>query len=64
MLKTCNIHTHQATPLMIPHVSLSLSVNLMKSKLDPEGLGIILLGQFLLEFFPDQVLHAPVSISC
>jgi len=29
----------------------------MKSKLDPEGLGIILLGQFLLEFFPDQVLH-------
>ncbi|XP_026866603.2 ubiquitin carboxyl-terminal hydrolase MINDY-3 isoform X3 [Electrophorus electricus] len=29
-------------------------VNLMKSKLDPEGLGIVLLGPFLLEFFPDQ----------
>lgn len=32
-----------------------LSVNLVKSKLDPESLGIILLGPFLLEFFPDQV---------
>uniref|UniRef100_A0A8C1ZLW9 Ubiquitin carboxyl-terminal hydrolase MINDY n=1 Tax=Cyprinus carpio TaxID=7962 RepID=A0A8C1ZLW9_CYPCA len=31
-------------------------VNLMKSKLDPEGLGIILLGQFLQEFFPNQVI--------
>ncbi|KAJ7985646.1 hypothetical protein DPEC_G00354220 [Dallia pectoralis] len=29
-------------------------VNLMKSKLDPEGLGIVLLAPFLLEFFPDQ----------
>uniref|UniRef100_A0A8C9LDC2 Ubiquitin carboxyl-terminal hydrolase MINDY-3 n=1 Tax=Pavo cristatus TaxID=9049 RepID=A0A8C9LDC2_PAVCR len=29
-------------------------VNLMKTKLDPEGLGIILLGPFLQEFFPDQ----------
>ncbi len=29
----------------------------MKSKLDPEGLGIILLGQFLQEFFPDQVIN-------
>lgn len=29
----------------------------MKSKLDPEGLGIVLLGPFLLEFFPDQVTH-------
>lgn len=27
----------------------------MKSKLDPEGLGIVLLAPFLLEFFPDQV---------
>lgn len=27
----------------------------MKNKLDPEGLGIILLGPFLQEFFPDQV---------
>ena len=32
-----------------------LSVSLMKSKLDPESLGIILLGPFLLEFFPEQV---------
>lgn len=32
-----------------------LSVTLVKSKLDPENLGIILLGPFLLEFFPDQV---------
>lgn len=32
-----------------------LSVSLVKSKLDPESLGIILLGPFLLEFFPDQV---------
>ncbi|XP_070623512.1 ubiquitin carboxyl-terminal hydrolase MINDY-3 [Erythrolamprus reginae] len=29
-------------------------VNLMKTKLDPEGLGIILLGPFLHEFFPEQ----------
>ncbi|CDQ86960.1 unnamed protein product [Oncorhynchus mykiss] len=29
-------------------------VSLMKSKLDPEGLGIVLLAPFLLEFFPDQ----------
>uniref|UniRef100_A0A8C5G863 Ubiquitin carboxyl-terminal hydrolase MINDY n=1 Tax=Gouania willdenowi TaxID=441366 RepID=A0A8C5G863_GOUWI len=29
-------------------------VSLVKSKLDPESLGIILLGPFLLEFFPDQ----------
>uniref|UniRef100_A0A8D2N7P8 Ubiquitin carboxyl-terminal hydrolase MINDY n=1 Tax=Zonotrichia albicollis TaxID=44394 RepID=A0A8D2N7P8_ZONAL len=28
-------------------------VNLMKTKLDPEGLGIILLGPFLQEFFPE-----------
>lgn len=34
---------------------LLLSVTLVKSKLDPENLGIILLGPFLLEFFPDQV---------
>ena len=32
-----------------------LSVSLVKGKLDPESLGIILLGPFLLEFFPDQV---------
>lgn len=32
-----------------------LSVSLVKTKLDPESLGIILLGPFLLEFFPDQV---------
>lgn len=31
------------------------SINLIKNKLDPEGLGIILLGPFLQEFFPDQV---------
>uniref|UniRef100_A0A3B4AE12 Ubiquitin carboxyl-terminal hydrolase MINDY n=1 Tax=Periophthalmus magnuspinnatus TaxID=409849 RepID=A0A3B4AE12_9GOBI len=30
-------------------------VNLVKTKLDPESLGVILLGPFLLEFFPDQV---------
>lgn len=28
----------------------------MKTKLDPEGLGIILLGPFLQEFFPEQVI--------
>ncbi|XP_021089283.1 ubiquitin carboxyl-terminal hydrolase MINDY-3 isoform X3 [Mesocricetus auratus] len=32
-------------------------INLMKNKLDPEGLGIILLGPFLQEFFPDQVMY-------
>ncbi|XP_065439148.1 ubiquitin carboxyl-terminal hydrolase MINDY-3-like isoform X2 [Chrysemys picta bellii] len=32
-------------------------VNLMKTKLDPEGLGIILLGPFLQEFFPEQVMY-------
>ncbi|XP_026140621.1 ubiquitin carboxyl-terminal hydrolase MINDY-3-like [Carassius auratus] len=36
-------------------------VNLMKSKLDPEGLGIILLGQFLQEFFPHQDSVIPDS---
>uniref|UniRef100_A0A671LW05 Ubiquitin carboxyl-terminal hydrolase MINDY n=1 Tax=Sinocyclocheilus anshuiensis TaxID=1608454 RepID=A0A671LW05_9TELE len=36
-------------------------VNLMKSKLDPEGLGIILLSQFLQEFFPDQDSVIPDS---
>lgn len=41
------------------------SVNLVKSKLDPESLGIILLGPFLLEFFPDQVGHMTnCHISC
>lgn len=34
------------------------SINLMKNKLDPEGLGIILLGPFLQEFFPDQVTYS------
>uniref|UniRef100_A0A4W3HJ75 Ubiquitin carboxyl-terminal hydrolase MINDY n=1 Tax=Callorhinchus milii TaxID=7868 RepID=A0A4W3HJ75_CALMI len=29
-------------------------VNIMKNKLDPEGLGIILLGKFRQEFFPEQ----------
>lgn len=38
------------------------SVNLVKSKLDPENLGIILLGPFLLEFFPDQVGHMTVYL--
>ncbi|XP_018421765.1 PREDICTED: protein FAM188A [Nanorana parkeri] len=38
-------------------------VNLMKTKLDPEGLGIILLGPFLLEFFPDQGSKVPESFS-
>ncbi|KAL2084160.1 hypothetical protein ACEWY4_019678 [Coilia grayii] len=36
-------------------------VNLMKSKLDPEGLGIILLGSFLMEFFPEQDSGIPDS---
>lgn len=36
-------------------ISAPLSVSLVKNKLDPESLGIILLGPFLLEFFPDQV---------
>ncbi|XP_026083170.1 ubiquitin carboxyl-terminal hydrolase MINDY-3-like [Carassius auratus] len=36
-------------------------VNLMKSKLDPEGLGVILVGQFLQEFFPDQDSVIPNS---
>uniref|UniRef100_A0A673BKG5 Ubiquitin carboxyl-terminal hydrolase MINDY n=1 Tax=Sphaeramia orbicularis TaxID=375764 RepID=A0A673BKG5_9TELE len=36
-------------------------VSLVKSKLDPESLGIILLGPFLLEFFPDQDSGIPDS---
>ncbi|KAM4688793.1 ubiquitin carboxyl-terminal hydrolase MINDY-3 [Discoglossus pictus] len=36
-------------------------VNLMKTKLDPEGLGIILLGPFLQEFFPEQNSKVPES---
>ncbi|CAG6015534.1 unnamed protein product [Menidia menidia] len=36
-------------------------VSLVKSKLDPENLGIILLGPFLLEFFPDQDSGIPDS---
>lgn len=36
-------------------------VTLVKSKLDPENLGIILLGPFLLEFFPDQDSGIPDS---
>ncbi|XP_053569989.1 ubiquitin carboxyl-terminal hydrolase MINDY-3 [Bombina bombina] len=38
-------------------------VNLMKTKLDPEGLGIILLGPFLEEFFPEQSSKVPESFS-
>uniref|UniRef100_A0A671TQV0 Ubiquitin carboxyl-terminal hydrolase MINDY n=1 Tax=Sparus aurata TaxID=8175 RepID=A0A671TQV0_SPAAU len=36
-------------------------VSLVKGKLDPESLGIILLGPFLLEFFPDQDSGIPDS---
>uniref|UniRef100_A0A3B4AEC5 Ubiquitin carboxyl-terminal hydrolase MINDY n=1 Tax=Periophthalmus magnuspinnatus TaxID=409849 RepID=A0A3B4AEC5_9GOBI len=36
-------------------------VNLVKTKLDPESLGVILLGPFLLEFFPDQDSGIPDS---
>ncbi|XP_043923438.1 ubiquitin carboxyl-terminal hydrolase MINDY-3 isoform X2 [Protopterus annectens] len=36
-------------------------VNIMKTKLDPEGLGIILLGTFLQEFFPEQESCIPES---
>ncbi|XP_076135956.1 ubiquitin carboxyl-terminal hydrolase MINDY-3 isoform X2 [Alosa pseudoharengus] len=36
-------------------------VNLMKSKLDPESLGIVLLGSFLMEFFPEQDSGIPDS---
>lgn len=52
------LNTHTQTSVMFSltlSLSFVFSVNLMKSKLDPEGLGVILLGQFLLEFFPDQV---------
>ncbi|XP_078394581.1 ubiquitin carboxyl-terminal hydrolase MINDY-3 isoform X2 [Cetorhinus maximus] len=38
-------------------------VNIMKSKLDPEGLGIILLGTFLQEFFPEQESTIPDSFT-
>ncbi|XP_069504508.1 ubiquitin carboxyl-terminal hydrolase MINDY-3 isoform X2 [Ambystoma mexicanum] len=38
-------------------------VNLMKTKLDPEGLGIVLLAPFLQEFFPEQDLKAPESFT-
>ncbi|XP_039095942.1 ubiquitin carboxyl-terminal hydrolase MINDY-3 isoform X3 [Hyaena hyaena] len=38
-------------------------INLMKTKLDPEGLGIILLGPFLQEFFPDQGSSGPESFT-
>uniref|UniRef100_A0A8D0L4T5 Ubiquitin carboxyl-terminal hydrolase MINDY n=1 Tax=Sphenodon punctatus TaxID=8508 RepID=A0A8D0L4T5_SPHPU len=41
----------------------SLNVNLMKTKLDPEGLGIILLGPFLQEFFPEQDCRVPESFT-
>ncbi|XP_070407337.1 ubiquitin carboxyl-terminal hydrolase MINDY-3 isoform X2 [Nothobranchius furzeri] len=36
-------------------------VGLVRNKLDPESLGIILLGPFLLEFFPDQDSGIPDS---
>nr|XP_057941152.1 ubiquitin carboxyl-terminal hydrolase MINDY-3 [Doryrhamphus excisus]XP_057941153.1 ubiquitin carboxyl-terminal hydrolase MINDY-3 [Doryrhamphus excisus] len=36
-------------------------VRLVRRKLDPEGLGIILLGPFLLEFFPNQDSGIPDS---
>uniref|UniRef100_A0A8C8DLG9 Ubiquitin carboxyl-terminal hydrolase MINDY n=1 Tax=Oryzias sinensis TaxID=183150 RepID=A0A8C8DLG9_9TELE len=36
-------------------------VSLVKTKLDPENLGVILLGPFLLEFFPDQDSGIPDS---
>lgn len=39
------------------------SVSIVKSKLDPENLGIILLGPFLLEFFPNQVCGAVQSFN-
>ncbi|OCT75655.1 hypothetical protein XELAEV_18030839mg, partial [Xenopus laevis] len=38
-------------------------VNLMKTKLDPEGLGIILLGPFLVEFFLEQSSKVPESFT-
>uniref|UniRef100_A0A671G3I4 Ubiquitin carboxyl-terminal hydrolase MINDY n=1 Tax=Rhinolophus ferrumequinum TaxID=59479 RepID=A0A671G3I4_RHIFE len=38
-------------------------INIMKNKLDPEGLGIILLGPFLQEFFPDQGSSGPESFT-
>ncbi|XP_077453825.1 ubiquitin carboxyl-terminal hydrolase MINDY-3 isoform X1 [Stigmatopora argus] len=38
-------------------------VTLVKNKLDPENLGIILLGPFLLEFFPDQDSGIPDSFT-
>uniref|UniRef100_H3AL92 MINDY lysine 48 deubiquitinase 3 n=1 Tax=Latimeria chalumnae TaxID=7897 RepID=H3AL92_LATCH len=38
-------------------------VNLMKTKLDPEGLGIILLDPFLQEFFPEQESSVPESFT-
>ncbi|XP_028726362.1 ubiquitin carboxyl-terminal hydrolase MINDY-3 isoform X3 [Peromyscus leucopus] len=38
-------------------------VNQVKNKLDPEGLGIILLGPFLQEFFPEQGSSGPESFT-
>ncbi|XP_078519742.1 ubiquitin carboxyl-terminal hydrolase MINDY-3 isoform X5 [Lissotriton helveticus] len=38
-------------------------VNLMKTKLDPEGLGVILLAPFLQEFFPEQESKPPESFT-
>lgn len=35
------------------------SVDIMSKKLDPEGLGIILLNAFMDEFFPDEKRSTP-----
>ncbi|KAM7158989.1 ubiquitin carboxyl-terminal hydrolase MINDY-3 isoform 1-T3 [Molossus nigricans] len=51
------------TQYLSPALATPKCINLMKNKLDPEGLGIILLGPFLQEFFPDQGSSGPESFT-
>lgn len=44
---------------MIKFMDYLNSVNIMSKKLDPEGLGIILLNAFMDEFFPEEKRSTP-----
>lgn len=51
------IEFHSIATLTI--VSWVFSIDIMSKKLDPEGLGIILLNAFMDEFFPEEKRSTP-----
>lgn len=59
MKKANNLQFRNHTKNYIGLLCAFFSVDIMKKKLDPEGLGIVLLDGFMDEFFPHDPIRGP-----